>query len=305
MGRRLRRALPRRTTFLASASAAGLWARARRRAKAERLRRDQSRPVARPAPPGDVRLSVVIPAYREGPRIARTVMQLKEALAELGEGEVELVIVDDGSSDDTAEQARRAGADQVIVHEENRGKGAAVRSGVLASHGRTVAFTDSDLSYPPEQLLRLLSEVESGFDVVVGSRKHIEAITLARGKRLRELSGRVFNTLTLAVLLGQYRDTQCGLKAFRSDVARVVFGRSRIEGFAFDVELFALVEHQGFSLEEVPVSLANSQTSTVRVGVDAVRMVRDVFRIRRWMRAGLYDADPAGTGPAVPQLGSP
>jgi len=252
-----------------------------------------------------VRLSVVIPAYHEGERVEATVERLRAALAPLGEGEVELVIVDDGSGDGTDEFARQAGADQVIVHPENRGKGAAVRSGVLAARGRTVAFTDSDLSYPPEQLLRLLSEVESGFDVVVGSRKHIEAITLARGKRMRELSGRVFNTLTLVVLLGQYRDTQCGLKAFRSDVARTLFAQSRIDGFAFDVELFALVEHHGFSLEEVPVALANSETSTVRVGVDAVQMVRDVFRVRRWMRSGDYELVAAEVGRGVPPLGSP
>ncbi len=144
--------------------------------------------------------------------------------------------------------------------------------------------------------------MEAGFDVVVGSRKHIETNVLVQGRRLRELSGRVFNILTLGVLLGQYRDTQCGIKAFRSDVARTLFSRARIDGFAFDVEVFHLVERDRLSLKEVPVALANSETSTVRVGIDAARMLRDLFRIRWWGYRGLYDrpaqvAPPLGSAP--------
>jgi dolichyl-phosphate beta-glucosyltransferase len=99
--------------------------------------------------------------------------------------------------------------------------------------------------------------------------------------------------LTVAVLLGQYRDTQCGLKAFRADAARLLFAHARVDGFAFDVELFHLAERYRLSLAEVPVELANSTTSSVRVGIDALRMLRDLFRVRRWAAAGLYDLDPA------------
>jgi glycosyltransferase involved in cell wall biosynthesis len=241
-----------------------------------------------------VRFSVVVPAYREGAAVGRTVERLRAALADVaGSGGLEIVVVDDGSDDDTAAHADAAGADQVIVQPENRGKGAAVRAGMLAARGRAVAFTDADLSYPPDQLLRLLAEVESGWDVVVGSRRHVDTTTLVKNRRLREVSGRVFNTLTVAVLLGQYRDTQCGLKAFRSDAARLLFSHARVDGFAFDVELFHLAERYRCSLTEVPVELANSTTSSVRVGVDALRMVRDLFRMRRWAAAGRYDLDPS------------
>ncbi|MCB1002700.1 MAG: glycosyltransferase, partial [Acidimicrobiales bacterium] len=209
------------------------------------------------------------------------------------DGGLEVVIVDDGSGDGTAAAARAAGADVVLEQPENRGKGAAVRRGVLESRGRTVAFTDADLSYSPDQLLRLLGEVESGWDMVVGSRRHEDTTTLVRAGRLRELGGRAINLLTQVVLLGQYRDTQCGLKAFRSDVARLLFGRSRIDGFAFDVELFHLAERYRLSLAEVPVSVANSSRSTVRVARDALRLVRDLFRIRRAARRGRYDDDAA------------
>ena len=295
-----------RRPLAAGALALGLLSRtaARRRALLAQVRTDQGRPTVRPPDPGEYRMSVVIPAYVEAHRIGDTVAQVRAALADVDAPEAfEVIVVDDGSTDDTAERAREAGADQVLVLPVNRGKGAAVRAGVLAARGRTIAFTDADLSYPPHQLVRLLAEVEAGFDVVVGSRKHIEATTLVRGRRLRVLSGRIFNLLTLAVLLGQYRDTQCGIKAFRSDVARTLFSRARIDGFAFDVELFHLVERDRLSLKEVPVALANSETSTVRVGVDAARMLRDLFRIRWWGYRGLYDhgrqpASPLGSAPA-------
>lgn len=281
-----------RRPLAAGALAAGVLSRtaARRRALLAQVRTDQGRPTPRPAPPGDYRMTVVIPAYTEAHRIVDTVAEVRAALAAVDAAEqFEIVVVDDGSADGTAERAREAKADQVLVLPANRGKGAAVRSGILAARGRTIAFTDADLSYPPHQLVRLLTEVEAGFDVVVGSRKHIEATTLVRAGRLRVLSGRIFNLLTLAVLLGQYRDTQCGIKAFRSDVARTLFSRARVDGFAFDVELFHLVERDRLSLKEVPVALANSETSTVRVGIDAARMLRDLFRIRWWGYRGLYD----------------
>ena len=176
----------------------------------------------------------------------------------------------------------------MLTHSTNRGKGAAVRTGVLAATGRAIAFTDADLAYAPEQLEGLLEIVESGFDVVVGSRKHEMTRTLVRAGRLREIGGRVINRLTHAVLLGNYRDTQCGLKAFRAEAARVIFERSKIDGFAFDVEVFVIAERNGLTLAEVPVTVVNTTRSTVRVVRDAVRLIGDLFRIRRWLRRGAY-----------------
>lgn len=275
------------------------------------VRRRQERRSERPTPPGELRFSVVVPAYAEEGRIADTIARLAQALAGVGrDGGVELVVVDDGSPDGTAAAARDAAARLaagrltggagpvgpapgvevvVVVQTPNRGKGAAVRAGMLAARGRTVAFTDADLAYSPDQLLGVLAAIESGWDVVVGSRHHRETSTVAPPRRLRELGSRVVNTFTLALLLGQYRDTQCGLKGFRSDVARVLFGQSRIDGFAFDVELFHLAERYELSLVEVPVRVQNSERSTVRVARDAARLVVDLFRIRGYAKRGLYD----------------
>lgn len=240
--------------------------------------------------PGELRLSVVVPAFQEGMQAGRAVRELRHALAAVAaDGGLEIVVVDDGSTDATADAARAAGADQVLVLPRNRGKGAAVRTGMLAARGRTIVYTDADLSYPPVQILGLLELVEDGWDVVVGSRRHVDTTTLVRARRLREVTGRVFNALTSAVLLGQYRDTQCGLKAFRSDVARVIFSKQRLDGFAFDVEIFHLAERYRLSLTEAPVTLANSTRSTVRVVDAALRMMRDLARVRRWAASGVYD----------------
>jgi glycosyltransferase involved in cell wall biosynthesis len=220
-------------------------------------------------------------------RIAGTVGRVRTDLA--GAAPVEIVVVDDGSTDGTAAEAERGGADRVLIQPQNRGKGAAVRAGVLAAAGRTIAFTDADLSYAPAQIGELLTAVESGWDVVVGSRRHAATTTLVRARRLREVGGRAINWLTRAVLLGHYRDTQCGLKAFRGDVAHLLFERARIDGFAFDVELFVMAERFGLGLTEVPVQVENRTRSTVKVARDAARLVRDLFRIRRWARQGRYD----------------
>lgn len=261
-----------------------------RHAMFESVRDQQAAPLNRPPSEGRFRLSVVVPAYQESDRIAQTVRRIRADLGELDrQGELEIVVVDDGSVDGTAVEAEHAGADLVLRQPENRGKGAAVRAGVLAASGRVVAFTDADLSYAPHQILRLLEGVEAGWDVVVGSRQHVQTRTVVRAGRLREVGGRIINMLTGIVLLGRYRDTQCGLKAMRSDVGRQVFGHARIDGFAFDVEVFHLVERYRLTMLEVPVEVVNSSRSSVNVARDAARLVWDLFQIRRWARIGRYE----------------
>jgi dolichyl-phosphate beta-glucosyltransferase len=244
----------------------------------------------RPPAPGAVRMSVVIPAYKAAPFLADSVARLRNELEPLvGTGELEVVIVDDGSPDDTFAAAEASGADLVLRLDHNKGKGAAVRMGMLHARGRTLAFTDADLAYEPALLFTLLQEVEQGWDVVVGSRSHFETVTLVRTRRLRAIGSRIINMISLAVLLGAYRDTQCGLKAFRSDAAVRIFSVSRIDRFAFDIEVFHLAERFRLALKEVPVTLTNSAGSTVKVGIDSLRVLVDMVRIRRFGGKGAYD----------------
>jgi putative flippase GtrA len=251
------------------------------------MRRNLGQRRERDAAPGEHRVTVVVPAKDEGARIATTVQRLRAELADL---EPEIVVVDDGSSDDTAAVAEAAGA-RVLRHDVNRGKGAAVRTGMLAARGRAVAFLDADLAYPPEQARVLVEAIEDGWDVAVGNRFDA-ASTVAGRTVVRLVLGRLFNLLTAAVLLGQYRDTQCGCKAFRSDVARSVFARTRLEGFAMDVEVLHLVERDQLSLKEVPVTLVEVQGSTVGTA-SSMRALRDLLRVRAWSRKGVYDLPSA------------
>lgn len=234
-----------------------------------------------------MRLSVVIPAYNEAEVIASTVEAVRGVLGDL-EGGVEIVVVDDGSTDDTGKEATIAGADQVIRLDPNIGKGAAVRTGALAASGRTVAFTDADLAYTPDQILPLLEQIEAGWDVVVGSRQVRGATAEVPASWLRRFGGRVVNLLVRLVLAGDHADTQCGLKAFRRDVAQLMFSQTRIDGFAFDVELFALAERHGLSLLESPVRVVNSQGSSVRITADTAVLLADLIRISWWLRRGGY-----------------
>ena len=257
----------------------------------ELVRRNRS-PHPRPLDDGSHRLSVVIPAYREPERIGDTVRAIHRELGDIADdGGLEVIVVDDGSGDDTAEAASLAGAEQVISLPENLGKGGAVRAGVQASRGRVVAFTDADLAYDPSHLRTLLEAVESGWDVVIGNRRHPDSVVL-RASGLRAMGSRLVNRMSAAVLLAAPLDTQCGLKGFRGDVARELFARSRVDGFAFDIEILHLVERRGLALHEVPVRLDESgESSTVDVTRDVLRLSADMVRIRWWASRGDYERE--------------
>ena len=256
------------------------------------IRREQDEPDLRPPPEGTHRLSVVVPAYREADRIAATVSRIRTELASVVEpADLEVVVADDGSDDGTADAAVAAGADVVVRLDHNRGKGAALREGVRAASGRTVAFTDADLAYAPSQVAGLLETVESGYDMVVGSRRHAGSTAVVGAGRFRQAGGRLVNLATHALLLGQYRDTQCGLKAFRADVARALFDATTIDGFAFDVELFHLAERWRLTLAEVPVQVEHSERTTVRALRDGLAMLGNLVLIRQRARRGRYPAD--------------
>lgn len=231
---------------------------------------------------------MVVPAYQEAGVIGVTVGRLRAELSPAtGPEGLELVVADDGSEDGTAAEAGAAGADQVL-RLAHRGKGSAVRSGMLAARGETVAFCDADLAYGPDQVLKVMGAVEAGADVAAGSRRHDDAVALVRAGRLREVTGRAFSLLTDLAVVGSRHDTQCGLKAFTHGAARSVFGRARIDGFAFDVEVFALVHRLGLKVVDVPVQLTNSRRSSVHVVRDAAAMLRDVGRVRWGLARGTY-----------------
>ena len=238
-----------------------------------------------------VRLSVVVPAYREAGRIGATVAALRAALAPVHEeGGAEIVVVDDGSDDGTAAAGRAAGADMVVEFPVNRGKGAAVRAGMRAASGAVVAFTDADLSYPPHQLLALLEEVEQGADAAVGDRCHPDSVVLTEPSRLRRAGSRAVGAVCRMLRLGRGHDTQCGLKAFSREAAGELLDASVVNRFAFDVELLFLADRLGMRVRDVQVEVVNRRSSSVRVVSDGWELVLDMVRIRCRAFLGRYPA---------------
>ena len=243
------------------------------------------------------RLSVVLPAYREQDGIAATLGALRTGLAPVAPGDaLELIVVDDGSDDETVARAAAGGADRVIELGHNRGKGAAVRAGMLAAAGDVVVFTDADLQYPPDRVAAVLARLTGDVAAVIGMRRDSGAALL------RRLGTRAASWLARRLVLGAGRaeygdrlDTQCGLKAFRRDAAREVFGRCGVDRFAFDTEvllLLALLRVR--TVVEMVVPVASSRRSSVRMVRDGAGILRDLLRIRRRLRRGVYRISEAG-----------
>ncbi|HXM58437.1 MAG TPA: dolichyl-phosphate beta-glucosyltransferase [Candidatus Dormibacteraeota bacterium] len=227
-------------------------------------------------------LSVVIPAYNEERRLPPTLHLVAAHLRERGRP-FEVVVADDGSQDATAALAGQAGPEVRVLRLPHRGKGGAVKAGVLAAAGELVLVTDADLSTPIVELDRLVAALDR-CEVAIGSRHVAGSIVSVRQRLDRRVMGRAFNLLVQALLLPGLRDTQCGVKLFRRDVALAVFERCRADGFAFDVEALSLARRLGYRVAEVPVEWRNSPDSRVRPLLDVPRMFLELLAIRRRCR---------------------
>jgi dolichyl-phosphate beta-glucosyltransferase len=230
--------------------------------------------------PETVDLSVVIPAFNEASRLGVTLDRMLPYLERRGE-RFEVLVVDDGSSDTTADVAREYAHRGVWLLElsKNRGKGAALRHGVVASSGRKVLLSDADLSTPIEELERLEPELARA-DLVLGSRAVSGARLERRQPWHRETMGKAFNLVIRLLGFGSFRDTQCGFKLLEGDHARRLFPRLTIDRFAYDVELVWEAQRMGLRVVEVGVEWHDSPVSRVRPWRDAPQMLRDVLRVR-------------------------
>jgi dolichyl-phosphate beta-glucosyltransferase len=253
-------------------------------------------------------LSIVIPAFNEGDRLPATLRALTAFLDEDGR-RVEVIVVDDGSRDDTSAQVRQFEAVdsriRLIRLPQNRGKGYAVRTGVVNAAGAMVLFADADGATPFEELGRLEAEIGAGARVAIASRGVRSRTTHVTARLYRRVLGRLFHAVVRLFAVRGIVDTQCGFKLFDADAAHDLFSRMRMSGFSFDVEVLLMAMRSGYRVAEVPVNWTHQPGSKVRVLRDGLLMARDVLRIRANALAGVYDephiALPASASLPLPQ----
>ena len=242
--------------------------------------------------PARAGLSIVIPAFNEERRLPRTLDELARYRTGFG-APLEIIVVDDGSADGTAALVERRAAempDLRLIRRPHRGKGAAIRAGMLAARHERAMLCDADFSMPVEQIDRFVAVLDSGFAIAVGSRELPESRRYDEPAR-RHVMGRVFNLLVRLVVvprLNDINDTQCGFKAFTREAARDLFLRQRIDGFSFDAEVLFLARRRGHRLKEVAIDWYFDADSRVRAVTDTLAMSLDLLRIRYYSLRGAY-----------------
>jgi len=232
-------------------------------------------------------ISIIIPGYNEGKRILVVIEELS-AFCQKYFPQYEIIFVDDGSTDRTwqiVNTLRDLPFFHPIRNIENRGKGYAVRKGMLAARGKYRFFTDADIPYGTECFLLALKMLENtGCDMVVGSRDLPESWDQARVRWIRKIASSLFSIIVNIFLHINIKDSQCGFKGFTAKNAQRIFSHLTIHGFAFDVEIFVLAKQMGLSIEKIPVTLVTNQHTKVRLTHDPFVMLFDILKLawRQW-----------------------
>lgn len=241
--------------------------------------------------PGFVQLSVVIPVYNEGRNIRETLRKI-EAFLSLKNMAWEILVASDGSKDKTDEileeilKKRPQLPLKFFRSDVNHGKGHASRHGVLEARGRYVLLTDADLSSPIKEVDRLISALEKGAAMAIGSRALREKDCEVRQSLKRHVSGRIFNFFVQLLVLPGIHDSQCGFKCFTREAAQKLFSTQKLDGFSFDVEVLYLARKFGFKIAEVPVMWSQGIDTRVSLFHDSFTMLKDLFKIKK-LHAGL------------------
>ena len=230
--------------------------------------------------------SLVLPVYNGERYLADTFGALLEFFAP--RRPLDIVVVNDGSRDSTAAIVRQWASThpqiRLLQHASNRGKGAAVRTGVLASGGALIGFCDVDLPVPVEHIEQLFRTLEEGAEIVIASRALSQSVLVVPPSALRHLLSRSFNRIVRALFALPFHDTQCGLKGFRQAAAREVFSQALVDGFAFDVELLLLARELGYEMVEMAARFDNPRQSSIRLEAHAATICRDLWRMHRRLR---------------------
>jgi dolichyl-phosphate beta-glucosyltransferase len=243
-------------------------------------------------------LSIIVPAHNEERRLPRTLEQVLAFLKHQSYA-AEVLIVENGSTDRTRElaegYARHHSKTVHVIRTQERGKGLAVRLGMLAASGEYRFMCDADLSMPIEEVNRFLPPALTDFDVAVGSREVRGAVRYNEPLH-RHLGGRLINLAIRLLILPQLQDTQCGFKCLRASVAEDLFRHQTLNGWSFDIELLFMAYRRRYRVVEIPIDWYYRPESKVSAVRDAFRMINDILRIRANARGGLYDSDRPRAG---------
>jgi dolichyl-phosphate beta-glucosyltransferase len=225
-------------------------------------------------------ISLIIPAYNEELRLGNT---LKLTISYLNSipHPYEIIVSDDGSKDKTTEVAKQFQDVRVVGDGVNYGKGAAVRRGMLEAKGDIRVFSDADLSTPIYEIEKVLTQLNAGFDICIGSRAIDDNLIRKHQPFYREFMGKTFNKLVQIFALKGISDTQCGFKGFTEKAAEDVFSRSQINGFGFDVEILYLARKLGYEIKEIGVEWYNDERTTVHPIKDSIQMFKEIIKVRR------------------------
>lgn len=226
-------------------------------------------------------LSIIIPAYNESDRIKAS---LQKAVDYLGnkEYEYEIIVADDGSTDDTVEIANDFHEKvRAIALPKNTGKGAAVRMGMLEANGEIRIFTDADFSTPIYEIEKIIYSLKNNYDVVIGSRALDYDMVKEHQPFYREFMGKTFNKFVQLMVIKGIKDTQCGFKGFTAAAAKEIFSKAKIDGFSFDVEALYLAKKANLKIDEVPVEWYNDDRSKVNPITDSISMLIEIFKIKK------------------------
>ena len=234
-------------------------------------------------------LTIIIPAYNEERRLPRSLEQIVTFIQTQSEP-MEVLVVENGSRDRTTEIAEGFAAQHpfVRVMHSEKGKGAAVKAGMLAGSGHYLFICDSDLSMPIAEVRKFLPPLRGDYDVAIGSREGPDAHRFGEPP-YRHLMGRVFNLIVRVLAIPGFQDTQCGFKSFRNAVGKEVFAEQTMPGWAFDVEALFIALRRGYKVIDVPINWYFDGDSRVDPVRDTWRMLRDVFKIRVNGWRGVYD----------------
>ncbi len=238
----------------------------------------------------DLFLSIIIPAYNEELRLPGTLEQVL-SFCSAKEYSSEILVVENGSSDRTRQIAQEFAekySNLSVYHESQRGKGRAVQRGILEARGEYRFMCDADLSMPIEELERFLPPELEHFDIAIASREAPGAVRYEE-PNYRHIGGRAINSLVRTFALPDLQDTQCGFKCFRALVAEDLFGKLTMTGWSFDIEMLYIARLRDYRIVEIPIPWHFNPESKVNVVRDALKMIRDIFVIRRNASHGSYD----------------